>query len=453
MAEYKIKVVTSSDVSGITKTTDAIGKLTAATKENAKSAKESASVFNDLLKSRANSSDQAAYVSGLTKEAKEQRGVNETVKETVGIKGKWSAALKQLKNDIPGLGIALNALKNPFTAVIAIIATMLNWLQQVNEEIKEFQDIVGKGKIAEQFNNIATALAASTTRAKEFKRALKEITDRPESVQEQTQRMLAQADLNLKVQEAQDEQAKTQELAGVADPAARAAIESKFEGRAKKRVQARLDVAANVAAQGQFRSRDIVRANEARLPEMNDRLFEAQIDRDAMVGLAEDHTTSPEKLAALDDQIERMKNPGMMDMIRIQATYGSPAAAAAALRAKMDARASLVSQNSMSTKLRAGAEDELGAEQARFTAFQSQTTGAAEDARNFGIQRGIAAPTADALRPFNDPGASAADQANREAQAKFDRFLNSVLLILNDKQQAVDAISRRNASASQNNTR
>jgi len=336
------------------------------------------------------SAQMASHLSKLTKETKEA-GVQ--AEKTTGIKGRWLDAAKKLTHQIPGLSYVVGALKNPFVALVAVIALAINWLTEFNAKIQRLRDIVGDGKIGEQFNRIGEILGNAEVRAKAFAKALDDIRDRTETVPEQIARMQANAD-----------RAFDQEEAAATTPEAKAAV-------AQKRRAAK----ANIAAQGVARARDIVREGHAQFPAMNAELAAAESRRDQMIGLAEANTTSPEGIKEIEAQIAEIEAPGFYNSAKRQARFGTRADMMSTLGSLKETLENARAGNQMAGRLRATAGGEFDAAQKRFDRFQGRITDAEAMVRQFGGQR----DAAQADFAASDMGGMARAE-QRHVQAKYE---------------------------------
>lgn len=87
-----------------------------------KSAAESASAMMKSIGGKNDTADQAAYLSGLTAEAKTTEAVGKATQAAAFKKKDLKDAIQALSRDVPGLGSALALLKHPFVALVAGIA-------------------------------------------------------------------------------------------------------------------------------------------------------------------------------------------------------------------------------------------------------------------------------------------------------------------------------------------
>lgn len=342
------------------------------------------------------------HLSKLTKETKEA-GVQ--AEKAAGLKGKWLDAIKKLQGEIPGLSYAIGALKNPFVALIAVIAVSINWLSEFNEKIQRLREVVGDGKIGEQFNRIGEILGNAEVRAKAFAKALDDIRTRTESVPEQMARMGANADRAFDAEEARATTAEQRFIIA----------------------QRRLAAKGNIAAQGFFRARDIVREGEAQFPAMNAELAAAEKRRDQMLGLAEANTTSPEAIKEIERQIAEIQEPGFWNSIKRQARFGTRADMMATLGSLQDSLANARAGNQMAGQLRATAAGDFEAAQGRFNAFTGRIATAQEQMRTFGAQRDAAQADVTAFRPINTPNADAEQRLAQQVQARFEALAKLIL--------------------------
>lgn len=367
----------------------------------------------------------------------------EQSEKAAGKKNALVDAFKKLKHEVPLVGAALDTFKNPIAAVTIGAAFAVTQFRQFSEQIEALQQIIGTGKLADQMNNIRTAMAGAAADANKFKAALAEITNRPESVTEGVARRSSDIERRLKVEAARDEMDKSAALAGVSDPEERAAIEAKFKARANQREQRKLGGEANNLAQAQYRAQDIVREGEAALPGAKKDLENAAIRRDQLLATANAQTVD---IDALEKQIAANENGRLLGGVR---DFLSPAGKK--LRATRDAAllAGAKNNNANAAQLRVDALAEFDVAQKSFNDLQSRTLGAAEDVRKFSLQRGSAVADASAFQQFNDPGAAALLARSREVQAIFDDFLRRIALMTNDNQKRVDAIGRANAAQAQ----
>ena len=444
MSSYKIKVVTSADLAGITKTTEAIKQLTAATK----SAAESAKVFNESAKSRNNASDQATYVAGLSKEAKEQRNVNDVTKETVGLKGSWIKALKQLKHDVPGLGLALSALKNPFTLVAAAIYFAINSLSEFNKKQKEIADAVGNGKLTTNWENFGILIAQAKIDLADLNKELDKIIEKEDPLSKKVEKARKQGNRQFAVEEATDAKSKAAELAAAATPEQKAAIEAKYEARAGERSQRKLGAEVNINAQAKARAEQAVREGQSRKAAETAALDAARLRHKKMTELADAQFTPPEKMASLEADVSQiegmMEKPGMQFSIEEAQLYS---AARGDLPTMLDQRRARVENARRGNQnigiLRTKANDDLKQAQTRFETFGAELKGSQSEVRQFGDDLGEARADESAFRPINTPNAGVGIAGQAQAQAAMDQYFKTVKLMFNKAQLDLNEVSRK----------
>lgn len=368
-----------------------------------------------------------------------ERRMGEETGRLVNAKGRLIDAFKKLQGQVPGLAYALGALKNPFVALTAVIALAKHTLDEFNASMEDIKSAVGDGKISDEFKNIGRILAESKVSAKELAESLREIRDRPETVSEKSARLTEDLERRLAAEEAADAKAKAAELSGVEDPAARAAIEAKYQQRSDQRAQRRLAGAADIAAQAQIAAQNALREGMARLPDEQRRLEQAKTRRDNMLGLAAANTTSPSDLAAINERIAAIEAPGIFNDIKRQATFGTVENMMATYNALKETRDNMIAGNKTADALRATAEGDFTLAKRRYDSFLGGLTSAQEDIRKFSGQRTAANLTADAMAPFNGPtGAPTFDMA---AQRRMDTQSNRLAVRQAiDNREIVDAI-------------
>lgn len=460
MDDLEIKIKTPADTAGLAATIKAVEKLTAATRESAKSAAESAAVFQEAAKSRTNNADMQQYLSGLTKEAKNLKGVNEVTKETTGIKAKFRDSLKSLQSTIPGFNFVVGAMKNPYVALIAVVALAVNALRSFQQSMKEIEQAVGTGKITTNFEAIGRALAQSKIDARELADEIERINKRPDTVEEQVARATADLDRRLAVEERADAAAKTAELAGASTPEERAAIEAKYSARGDRRSQRRLDAVADLSLQAFFRSANARDSGLAALPREQAALEAARQENRKALDFAAAQETGPAEIErltlALKEVTDTINTPlaqRSFQQLQLTAAAGGDLESIRALRAADLENAQRGNRNVGAFRARADAR--LQSAEARFAEFSAGLSGSAESARSFGAQYAAGQATADALRPFNgsDAGprpASTQENAQWEARraeiaSQWERFFAVQDRVL----KRIENLERRSASQSQ----
>jgi hypothetical protein len=132
-----------------------------------------------------NKADQQTYFSNLTKESKGLAGVAVEADKATRSKKGLADGLKKLGQEIPVVGLALNALKNPFTILGIGAAYAVSYVRDFVAGIDELASAISKFGNANltlaEFNEI---LFAGKGRAKEFMAALAEIANRRRTVEE-----------------------------------------------------------------------------------------------------------------------------------------------------------------------------------------------------------------------------------------------------------------------------
>lgn len=388
--------------------------------------------------------DEIKKVGDATGQAAQKIGQSAEITEKAAkSKHKLIDAFKKLKHEVPLVGAAVDTLKNPIAAVTIATAAAVNMFRQFSEQVEALATIIGDGKLADQFGNIRTALAAAAIDGNKFRDALAAIQGRAESVNEQVARLNETMERSLKVEAARDEMAKGAELAGVNDPEVKAGIEAKFAARGKQRDQRRLAGQANALAQAQFRAQDIVREGVAALPGAQADLAAAQIRRDQLFATADAQTVD---VGALQKQLASDESGRFLGGFR---DFLNPAGKKQRGQRDADLLESARINNANAATLRLNANAEFEGARQHFDELQGRTLGAAEDVRKFSRARGAAVADAAAFQQFNDPGAAALVARTRQVQAIFDEFLRRIALMTNDRQQQVDSISRANAHQAQ----
>lgn len=375
--------------------------------------------------------DQAAQDLNKTSQALAQttQVTKQTGEATEGLtvkKNKLIEAIKKATHEIPGFSYAVGALKNPFVALAAIIAISIRALNDFGEKIKAIEQAVGKGTIVTNFQEIGKILARSKVDAKELADEVARIRGKPATLQEQGAKAQADLERNLQVEAAADEQAKAQALAGVKDPEARAAIEARFDERAKKRAQRKLGGAAAIAAEKEFRGRQDFQALGEQAPQEQAALESARNKHRREMELFAAQEYGPEAIAAIDAKIKEGEEalesgpttPGAA-MFWWQMGTGGYQPYMDSLRAE---RENMQRQNQMIGAGRERSDAALRAAEGRYARFRADLTGAAENTRTFASERDAAMANAEAMRPYNDPGSQAyndlmAVQRRYEAQA------------------------------------
>lgn len=215
-------------------TAAALDKLTEADRRKASSAAESASIFKKASRNRNETEDQATYLGNLTKEAKAVGMVEQATAKATLSKRAFLDGLKKLGQEVPLVGFALNAFRNPLTMVGIGAAYAVNWVREftagIDELAKAIKDFGGAKITLAQFNEI---LYAGKGRADEFARALREISGRGKTVEE----TFAEANQNISRQMGFERERagnqKSKELDNI-DAAVRSGRMSPEEGEARK---------------------------------------------------------------------------------------------------------------------------------------------------------------------------------------------------------------------------
>lgn len=366
-----------------------------------------------------------------------------TTEKATKSKNRLVDAFKKLKHEVPLAGAAVDAFKNPLTAVTIGFAVAANWASQFSERVRQMQKEVGDGKLADQFANIRKALAEAAVEGRKFEKVLEEIAARSETVTEKVSRLTAQMDRNLKVEAEIDERAKAAELADAKDPEARAAVEAKFDARAKQRDQRRMQGAANIQAQAQFRAADDAREALLALPAAKAALAEKRARLDKIKDSKRIGTSASQA------ELDALNDPSIGGALRNFLIYGSLEDTAASRTMYQDSIEGAERFNGNLDARQILAEGEFNAQRKIVDDLQSRVVSSNEAGRNFGIGRREALADAAAFQPFNDPGAAQSIANTRAAQAAFEDFIRRVILITNEGQQRVDAISRANKSQAQ----
>lgn len=357
-------------------------------------------------------------------------------------------ALKKGTQAVPGLGFALQTLKNPFFALGGVIAITINWFNDLNEKIAQLQDAVGNGKIADQFKNLGAIMARSRQDAKALADELDRIANRPDTPAEQAQRQLADLERQLATEAAADEAQKTIDLAGVTDPVARAQIEARFSGRAQARERRKADESAALARSRQFREQDALREAQARLPAEQQALAQAEVRRDELLGLAALNTTDPAKLEALRKQIEEIDavtaNPlaSPIAAARLAFQFGKPEDLIAHRATLADTLSNLTQGNQQAAILRETALGEFQSAQGRFNRFRQGLVGAQENVRTAGGESAAALAGSESLRSLAPIQAQASkatlDAAvQAELKAEAERLAKEIASLLGDIRRSV----------------
>lgn len=160
-----------------------------------KSAKQSAAAFKELLDAR----DQE------TKAVEESTRAEE--KWTIS-KGQAIGALKKLKDAIPGLGYAIDLLKNPYAVAAAAIGTFIYAIQQQIAAQKELEDesntlITKLGEAERTLGRQSESWDEVTKSAREYLQALQDLKEEQTGLDVQTKQAIKQIDAQAKVDSAQ----------------------------------------------------------------------------------------------------------------------------------------------------------------------------------------------------------------------------------------------------------
>ena len=259
MADLEIKIKTPADTAGLAATTKAVEKLTAATKESAKSAAESAAVFQEAAKSRTNNADMQQYLSGLTKEAKQLGELERVAENASSSKSRLLDGVKKLGTQIPVLGAALGALKNPYTAIAAAAGLALSAVRKLGEDIDRFATAASKFEdLATAGRTVGSIFREATGRSAEFESALQQLQRRADTASEHLAQLRRNIGRTFGIEEEQvDKKEDTPEAA---------------EARRQRRILAEVGAVANA----EITARNQLREAQAALPKAASARAEAE---------------------------------------------------------------------------------------------------------------------------------------------------------------------------------
>lgn len=426
MSDLQIKVTTPADVSGIDATTAAVQRLTAAEKENAKSAKDSADFFKQKLKPLNEAIDQQTYLAGLTQEAKATTEVGDAAEKTTSKKKALFDGLKKLGQEIPVVGYALAALKNPFTAigVVAVLAAraVYDYVDAINKMADSVREVDGlQGRVVHFFEIIAQR----KTDAAAFKTSLDNIAKAAQTASEWLKATNAEIDRKFDREEADAKKINP------ADPDADARNARKDHERAQA-----LDNASR-------RAQRIAEDALAQMPKAQDDLAAAQqqakeVDIRASAGDV-DASTREAQLLAVNKEILGQKGKGWLFRSRISTdapgVFRNDQELDEMLKANMAELQSIDAGRSLRQADRVKAQGGITAAEAELNRLKGIATTGTTEARNLRADAKVAFTTAPPL-PQNigtiDP----------VAQKAFDDHSRQLLRMVSDAQQAADAASR-----------
>jgi hypothetical protein len=198
-----------------------------------------------------NKADQAGYLAGLTKEAKELGQTAQATEKVTGAKNRLFEGLKKLGNQVPIVGYLLSALKNPFTAigVAALLAKKAidDYVGAVDEMAESVRAV---GSLQGRVTAFFDVIASSNARSDAFAESLKKIAtqagdagDKLRQVNEQIQRqnrLAAEKEGALKaLARAQiDDDESTKKISALEAAKRRAAVDVSFAAQARAREDA-----------------------------------------------------------------------------------------------------------------------------------------------------------------------------------------------------------------------
>lgn len=463
MGEMQIKITTPADTSGIDATTRAIERLTAAEKENAKSAKDSADFFKSKLKPLNEAKDQEAYLAGLTKEAKELGSVEQAATKAASSKKQLLDGVKKLGQEVPVLGYALNAIKNPFTAIAVVGLLAKKAVDDYAASIEKMAESVrnvtsAQGRIERYFE----VIAQQKTGADNFAASMERLSKASQTTAQWLAEVNAQIDRQFELERKAAAQNETPEAAARRD----------FR-----------QAAARVNALGNARRREERRADDlaAQVPGAREKETEAAIELQKLRRRSEDQSADDKaELARLKDQEQTIRDAlaepeGFWQDIGF-GTWGSrrffesPADARArhqaALEENIAARNRIEGSSSIRNKDLVNAEAVAARAASRRQQLEQDALAARDAARGFGAQERTAVAVADTGRPVQNnlgPGSAQfryeAQLANlrnsqiradgREAASLIAEALKSVVVPLSQELSDVRRILRGNSQNQQ----
>lgn len=258
-----------------------------------------------------NKADQAGYLAGLTKEAKELGSVEAATEKTTRAKSRLLDGIKKLGNQVPFLGAALNALKNPFTAIAAVAGIALDGVRRLTEDVQKFADAAANYEsLGEAARNYGHILREAQGRQKEFRVGLEEIKNRAETAEEAIVRMHEKLARVFDIRGEQAERRKEAALAGVKDPDARAEIEARFAKEKNDLAQHREAAEIGVTAMGIIKAKNEIRDAEFAKTRATQKVVDAQARIDNIDLLLKGNDESLASLggeAKLREEIEDMQ--------------------------------------------------------------------------------------------------------------------------------------------------
>lgn len=187
MAKYEIKIEatgaqqSAQSLSKLAKITDDVAKNIAAMDKAEQATLKTQRVFGDQ------SAQMANHLSQLTKEAKATGTATDGLSKT---KSRLLDGVKKLGVQIPILGAALGALKNPYTAIAAVAGLALDAVRRLNEDIEKFAEASSKfDRLGESGKTLGNIMREAAGRTLEFEDALRKLQNRSETVDEKLARM------------------------------------------------------------------------------------------------------------------------------------------------------------------------------------------------------------------------------------------------------------------------
>jgi hypothetical protein len=319
MAEVRIRIVSESDLAGITSTQQAMEKLDRTT---GKTAASSAEFFKQQDILRQNSTDTAQALSDMTHEAKALGGA---VDKTTESKSRLLAGMKKLGHEVPVLGAAFNVLKNSWTGLAFLAA---NFVREVLSQIKVQDDLAASSaSLAAALDPVVLKTARHKTEASAAAIATQQHADALDAAAQAANDLDAALSKNLgaierelRVEQARLNLDKQRALRGVTDPTRRAEIDLQFEERARALTDKAEDRKAQQIAHADFLQRQQSANAEQLLPGARKELerrksVAAQFEK-------ESGAVTPDMAALQKELAEAMNAPNFWERVQWGMTLG-----------------------------------------------------------------------------------------------------------------------------------
>lgn len=417
--------------------------LTAESDKVTKSARQSAEVFKEFFKAQ-------------EEQAKATEKYNQTVQAVAKSQDRWTIskrqavdALRRLRDSIPGLGIVIDALRNPYAAAAAAIAGFIlvvqRQIEKQNQLAKESADLgADLEALRLKLENQGAAFDDATGSAEQFRQALAGIKEEELGLDAQTRKEIKKIDIDARRERTIHEASFAQQEAELELAVERGEITPE-EARARRRVlkaglnenltqidQAALDQKAQVTANAAARKEEQARRNLEALPRAEaeaqaaaESLSRNRAVRENNIVLAQaEQEKSKKEIATAEQQIANRSIVGIENQIEKQFRLQRLSQSQQNLEeARNSLRNAIASEQTQRDLLKG---DELNAEQLRqrVEVLRSGTLGSKRSAIQFreqstGFSGELAAQTIEA----NSTAAMAAATERLERQRDEQRIL------------------------------